>query len=550
MKQYKKIMYACAFALALGTCIPAIARSEDCTQCASPLFIPRPQGLNSAALFNPFYYKCCDATIDSTWNFNVGYRYERTWKGKRLAQCLFGSDTLYVEGQSVTDHTSSEYMQAENFGLSPHYSGKISFDPLIENHCIDFSGRYEFGSCLSCLDGLYGALNASLVVARWDLRVCQSSSRFASVYPENPMLMPQCLNSTSNQETSLRDIKTALSGLYSFGQLQPGPMNYGKFVFDKAQSDTQLANIDLVLGYDLVRCDGYHCGLFVKTVAPTGNRPHPETVFSPIIGNGHHWELGGGIDAHWDMWCCDDHCLTAYLLGGVTHLFNDTQWRTFDLNGCCLSRYQLLKQFDESGTSYINKLAWGTDFTTREVKSRFNVQGDAAVKLMYRSSGWGLGIGYNIYGRATETITPHSDTCDGSAKYGVKGNTGVCALCNGTPVGLNATESGACVNKGQTLQAVRVDNDPAMPGCVTWTGASAFNSVQPKILDAKTDINYEGVPQQITHKVFGHLDYQWEESCQKPYVGIGCECEFAQNGSCSVCTANQWGLWIHGGLTF
>ncbi len=555
MKHSQKIIIACALAITTFTSMHIQGRCATCTTCTSPVFIPRPQGLNSAALYNPFYYKCCDATIDASWTFNAGYRYERTWKGKRLAQCLFGCDTLNFEGQSVTEHNAPQFMEAENFGLSRYYSGSINFDPLIENHCIDFSGRYEFGSWLDCLDGLYGAINASLVTARWDLRACQTESKFQSVYPENPMLVPQCWQSTSAEETALRDIKTALSGMYSFGQLQNGPMKYGRFIFDKAQTSTQLANIDLLLGYDLVRCDGYHCGIFVKTVAPTGNRPNPETVFAPLIGNAHHWELGGGVDAHYDLWCCDDQCLTAYLVGGITHLFNDTQWRTFDLNGCTMSRYDIVKQFDDQKTNYVGKLAWASDFTTRQVKSHFNMQGDAAIKLMYRTAGWAFGVGYNVYGRSTESITPLIDDCHTQTAYGIKGTTGVCVKCASTfpptTPSLNATQSGACVSKGAQAASVIVDNRQNLfPFCNTWNDQGVENSVNPIALNPLTDINYQGAQRQITHKVFGHIDYQWDQSCQQPYIGIGGECEFAQNGSCAACTANQWGIWLHGGLTF
>lgn len=545
---------------------------HDCEQCESTIFIPRPQNLNSAALFNPYYYPCCNEELGHWFDFSMDYRYEQTWKGSRIAECLFGSDTLHFAGTQQTDRTSNiNYLQAENFGLSPQFLGEITFNPRIQNNIIDFSLRCELDEWVECLENVYVAFSASLVHTNWDLRAEEKTINS----PDNPQL-PRCLHGTTQQD-ALHSIFEALAGEHSFGELDRGPMPFGRFVLDKAQTKTALANIDMIAGYDIARCDGYHCGVFLKAVAPTGNRPNPETVFAPIVGNAHHWELGGGLDAHYDLYECDDSCLTVALTGAITHLFSDQQTRTFGIikdEPCCLSQYSLLKEFttytknaDESDagkTFYkaVGKLDWGTTFSTIDVHSSFAMQGDAAIQILYRNNGWAAGFGYNVYGRSSETIDQLEEHCDRMNRiYGLKGTTGVCALngsdlcsfdpASGTTTNMQATNSTNCVS-ASTTKPTQVDQPATSYGsCTGWNGQSPVqNSNTPVILDVHENINFAGTPTQVSHKIFGHIDYQWEDCDAQPFIGLGAECEFAQNGDCRVCTASQWGAWIKGGLYF
>lgn len=543
---------------------------HDCQQCESPIFIPRPQNLNSAALYNPYYYPCCKADLEHWLNISLAYRYEQTRHGSRIAECLFGSDTLNFAGSQQTKREAGkQYVLAENFGLSPSFLGSINFNPRIKNNIIDCSMRFELGHWTECFDKTYIAFNASLVHTDWNLNACEKTLND----PSNPdsFIVPQCLHS-NQQEPALRSIFDALSGQYYFGQLEKGPMPYGRFVLNRSQTKTALANIDMIVGYDLYRCDGYHCGLFMKAVAPTGNRPNPATVFSPIIGNGHHWELGGGLDAHYDLWCCDNASLTVALTGAITHLFSDQQTRTFNIiknEPCCLSQYSLLKEYsttvDTDGKiKYfdVNKLAWGTTFSTLDVHSSFAMQGDAALQIMYRNCGWAFSFGYNVYGRSSEKITQLEGQCDRTNRnFGLKGKTGVCGLQTGTTnlcefttpqttTGLQATDSTDCLSNSNTEPAVIDQPATIVAECRTWDNEIVQNTNTPGILTTDKDLNFSGAPTQISHKIFGHINYQWQECENQPFVGLGAECEFAQDGSCNVCTASQWGAWIKGGLYF
>jgi len=595
-----------------GECFEAKSDCSDCKKnnCdaqekGTGIFLPRPQGLNAAVVgWNPFFYPCGDLP-DTCFHFALGYRYRETRNKEEIAQCLFGTDprgVLLVTGSKTTPNPASNNWTADYFGLRPDFIGQITFNPKIEDNIIDWTSYWELGTFADCMEGTYLQFNSSLVTSKWDLGACvkQSPPKTATDI-NNPGMFefrdfPECYMATEgmrvegngvfNQATG--DLKTAFSGDYLFGDMQ-AKWKHGRFwngngsLLDNHQTDTQLANIDVILGYDVLRCEDYHFGIFAKAVAPTGNRPDSTTVFQPIIGNGHHWEFGAGINAHWDLWCCDDQCIQAYLTGSATHLFDDTQWRTFDFKASkdafneqsgmsggisgVGSRYVLLKEFDPQTKEYIGELINAVDFLTRRVKTRFNVQGEAAVRLLYRNCNWAFGIGYNFYGRSGEKIckTPECDEY-ASRKFGIKGINGVCRLEEEgpfTPKPLHSTSSGARMLNKTTPQnpvpAYAVDSPVDKLG-VAWDSRSPVQDSEdgggnpnPTFV-TDDDIDFAGgaVQRQLTSKIFAHLDYLCEDVdlvCQ-PYFGIGGEAEFAHDSKCRVCTAGSWGVWLRGGINY
>ncbi len=483
-----------------------------CNTHIGSLFLPRPQGQNTAAFFDPYFY---EPGKTHAFEFMLGYRYDQTFRSSNIARCLFGSETITFRGTQAPGSSST---MAENFGLSPNFRGQLHVRPVIKNHIIDFNTRVDFGLWQECFSGAYIALNASLAHSIWDLRACQThETPTASDFSKFPVCDVSDIPTTIE---AAHDLSTALNGNYLFGDMQ-SVWRYGKFELNHSQRATKLANIDLFLGYDFLVCDDYHVGLFVKTVAPTGTKPNGEYVFSPIIGNGHHWEFGGGLSAHYNFWNSQNDTLGCYLDGCVTHLFKDSQHRTFDFKcnkrihtKAPFSRYILLKEFDENN-DYTGTLINAVNFTTRKIKSSFSVQGDASLRLLYLTCGWAVGIGYNIFGRSEEKISGLCDPCREftTHRYGIKGDSPVCIVGDG--------------------------NDDAQQAAIA----------SPRLISER-DIKVQSIAALISHKIFAHVDYQWDESCYQPFIGIGGEAEFAQDNKCHVCTPNQWGIWVRGGLNY
>lgn len=561
---------------------PELYNESHCQACSTTTYLPRPQGLysfigvNSPAWFDPFYYQGCDTTIDRCLTMNLGFRYDQTWKGKRLAQCLFGADEegiLKFAGSQAPTNQTHDALLADDYGLAPDSYGSVSFDPRIKNYNIDFMMRLEFGAVREYLEGLYASVNATLTHSQWDL------GYKTIAWNSGSGTLPFCMQGRT-EESSIQDIATALEGYTTFGELQ-NPSQYGHFVLDKPQKETKVANIDFLIGFDFVRHDKGHCSIFFKTVAPTGTRPNPTTVFSPVVGNGHHWEFGAGIDAHWDMWACGNQGLSLYATGAITHLFNDKQLRTFDLDNCCMSRYQLVKKVEPvyangivNNYVFTEELLRNVDWTTKKINSSFNIQGDASIQLLYKTSDWAFGLGYNVYGRSAESIEILKPSSNENSSWNVatKGTTGVCytkELVTLPPVTtypkLNASQDQFCTQDFNTNASV----DPQVLTLATQLGASYTSwDGQPIVYESivangtpdnftpnptplnNGNIQYQGVPRQIQHTIFGHIAYEWESCAYQPFVGLGGLCSFANNGRCDVCTANQWGIWVHGGFNF
>ena len=512
----------------------------------SSIYMPRPQGLNSAALFDPFLYGCncnCDCAVAG-----LQYRYTQTHKGANIAKSLFGDTKLTFQGGFMKTR-SSNALVAEWFGLDPLYSGTITFNPEIKQHMIDLGFRVELGQCNCTLEGAWLGLTGTLVHADWTLNKVIQSDETTNNVSKGPAAQdgkilagyPGYMGATAT--TFATKLDQVLGGNFLFGDMQT-PWQYGKFdLKHHSRKSTKLANVDLVLGYDLLDCDSYHLSAFVKASAPTGTKldqKYMEYIFNPIIGNGHHWELGGGIDGHVDLWHCDDKCFGIYLTGSITHLFKNTEWRTFDFkNKGPLSRYMLLKQSSDptEQTGYAGSLINAVNYTTRQIRSSFDVQGDASIRLLYQDCGWAFGVGYNIYGRSREKLelTKNKIAIDANM-YGLKGNTGTHIICVNTslttPVTsttpLNTTETNApslcSTSVPETSDThTEVDNWLQMkhpPTCAqdstlqTWDGdiTPGYSSpaVTLQVTDLNKNLNINPLQRQIIHKVFAHIDHQWE----------------------------------------
>jgi len=622
-----------------------------CNDCNSPktLLIVRDQGANLVLDQHRMGYKyneeCC-----TYGEFGISYRYERNFKQARLAQSLFGTSTLNLVGsqnstrQGTTPTVAANALLADYFGLATDENFSISFCPRIQNHIVDF--RLYVGMDELC-EGLYMQLNFPLAHSKWNLQggcgdccnscndcnSCNSCNSCCTTTTTTPATTPSTTLKTTpipagymdtvakGALTPLTTIQKALNG-EAIGQKTA--MKYGKF-FGCCCDTTKLAGIYFDLGYNFYECPDYHLGIYAKVVAPTGTDmgcdTHAQSVFYPTIGD-YHWQLGAGISGAAQLYNCDDeHMIDAYLQGYVTHLFDRSQVRSFDLKNGVMSRYMLLKEFkSKTDLTYNDKLYAAIDWTTRKPKVRVDVKGEGLLEFIYRNScGFAAGLGYNIFGRSKEKICNNccGDCCNScftqSTKVvGIKGcapvdaegysTTAANPSLMGTDRGafqvlnadvtatyhrINATQSAATAYKcGQVDNAITLDTSNAIAAgfvyvnplntvtiaaapvptimkveeSATANPALAITAVAPygvvsgitsapKLLtDSDIDLCSGAMNGYVTHKIFGHLDYAWEDCDWKPAVYAGAEAEFA---SCSDKNAmNAWGIYLGGSLSF
>jgi len=648
--------------------------NNDCTSCSS-ILIGRSSHDNVALFYgNPYEH----LDVDCEWNFGTwaAYEFQQTFDDCNLGSCLFGSNILTFQGSQVTSRTSGALL-ADYFGLSQNFSGTVQFNPQIRSHNLHWSGYLGFDRWVS---GLY--LRTDLTFSHQERTLCNNDCNSGCGDCDNDCGSNNCntgcnsscsttlttsgstvttvggfcavttASTSSNTAfpvgymanaavTTATSIQQALSGTFTFGDMQT-TWNYGRFN-SCTMSTNKLAGFSFDFGYDFWRCEDSHFGIFLRYSAPTGtkldgNQDNSANVFSPIAGNGHHNELGGGLTAWKEFWSDDCNSLSICLDGYATHLFEDCQIRTFDfLNAGCLSRYMLLKQLRpltaaetalalptsaayftgvagspvtgvssganaNSGYAYNGVLIPGVNFSTRNVESSFDVQGDAALRLVWEHRKFRGSIGYEIFGRSHEKVCikagPVCNGFDPSFQYAFKGCQGVyyyaytvpTATTNvGTlisPIASNATASNATITGCGTIDnpvSVSVPSSVDVAGFVgvaytnayAGTGGTSGGAVTPIAANAVVagtpvaaislaqvsdtaggavvlsqdalalDVNSGRSPRLISNKGFITLEYVWDECDWSPFIELGGEVE----GSSCNCDIKQWGVWLKLGFS-
>ena len=150
--------------------------------------------------------------------------------------------------------------------------------------------------------------------------------------------------------------------------------------------------------------------LNIRGSIPAGTRSKAIYLFEPIIGNGHHAELGVGFTGHLlimgKRWRTNGKLFTDT---NITHLFASRQRRSFDLINPSDpenlhfkgfgTRYILAKQFDALG-NYTGITLPAIDITTLECDVSVAVQVDAVIMASYEYCGYTFDLGYNVWFRS------------------------------------------------------------------------------------------------------------------------------------------------------
>lgn len=539
------------------------------------------------------------------------------------------SRSIVISGSCVDDRNNDTDFLADYFGLPTDFQSTVSFSPKIRNFVADF----EFYMGLSewaC--GLYFRLNLPLNYTRWDLNFCESITN-AGTNPYLPGYFGPTLVPTSDLLHSAEDFFAGRTPTLSDGITFQG-LKYSKWAGDcKSKTKTRLADVEAVLGYNFACSEDYNFGINIRTAAPAGNRPEGEFLFEPMSGNGKHWELGAGINTSAVLWraCDSDTTFSVYLDANVMHLFDACQTRVFDL--CSAgdnSRYMLAQRLGTnnntlqggtplvlSDSQFANEFAPVANLTASRVDVSVPVVGNVAIKFAFDTDcGFGFDVGYEFFGSACEKVC-RKNSCNNNdvtlTDWALKGDAHVVGFLpvdgGSAPINLAATQSTATISHGTNFPGVdctfvdssnsvatgallaatanpRIDNvqpafsdgDPLFAQPFPDFGPQTNTSIQPITL-TEDDINVV-TNRNITHKVFAHFNYTWQdrEECQWiPFVGVGASAEFASRGgncdttacdvaticgtentcdsddrsNCTSCSSlNQWSVWIKGGFAY
>ncbi|MGB8367005.1 MAG: hypothetical protein WCD44_01475, partial [Candidatus Babeliales bacterium] len=528
-------------------------------------------------------------------SFSVTPEITKSFRPERIAQCLFGDDSvecksrLTISGSQTADRVPKRDWLADYFGLPTDFKSTVHFRPRVNNFLIDFN--FFLGGSRQVY-GLYFRIHAPLVYANWNLNMSEHillSEEGSNNYP------PGYFNDTGiERENLLNNFSEFISGEKA---PEASNLTFQKLRYAKmshcAQSLTNLSDIQTAIGFNPWQAEWYHVGFNVRFAIPTGNRPQAEFLFEPIVGNGHHWELGVGLSTHICVWQKEETAeeLCLYLDANFMHLFKTDQRRSFDLKEKPNSRYMLAQKL---GTPIINNLTGQqnnaqapannltgqqnnaqapadaqyqeevtslANLTTFDINASVTIQADLAFLFSYTKDVFTFSFGYGVWKQSCEDITIKNINKFVENRWSLKGDAHTFGFIGeegdlplNTSVALSATENKATINTGKNfstkgsnqemqIQAAQknphIDNKaPAFAGSNQRLVASLDNlsqenqintSIQSQFI-TRDDIDVNSTRTRGTaQKAFSHINRTWQGSHFTYYVGFGAEVDFGRH---------------------
>jgi len=580
----------------------------------TPYFSIRSQGRNSARFLSGWVNQTHKVVIDSVYGtLAITPEYTRSFRHNNISRCLFGDNlvdcnddlALTISGSRTTNRGEKDLL-ADYFYLPTDFKSTVTFKPVIDNFVIDFSFYLGLDAWTS---GLYLCLDAPLTHTRWDLNMCEGI-RNPGILADDPGYF---LETSLDRNRLLENFTAFVNGNSianaDFSDTVFQQLRFAKISDETKEDKTRLADLRIRFGWDFYQSSTAYAGINFQVAAPIGNRPRANFLFEPIVGNGHHWELGFGLNGRYGFWQqTDEECQASLIFdASITHLFKAKQKRTFDLaNNGTLSRYMLVEKLDTpvnnnlkgDGTPAVaqfkKEFAPVANISTLDVNVSAAIQADIVLMLNLTAGSLSWDLGYNFWGRSCEKVRIRSaDIIVEPDTWAIKGDAHVFGFVGTTQeaVALSATQSKATIHAGKNFPAngttdpdeitagkknPNIDLPKPATGNDSMEGTdvlllfapgannSAENqintSIQPIFL-TEDDIKVNtALSRGLSNKIFTHFSYTWPKQTDNwiPYLGIGGEVEFAQHDkqasspchSCPSCSISQWGAWIKGGFSF
>ena len=380
---------------------------------------------------------------DHGWYMNVSAmpEYTRTFRGDKLAHCLFGDDltgcnTILIQGSDVANRNAKAWL-ADYFYLPPDFDGYFQVRPQIQNFLVEldlYAGLDEI------LTGAYVRLYGPLTWTKWQLNYSEkcdvdtTHSFRPGYFSIDTIANDQLLHSFAEYAAGDSPLNTSgTADQPTIGTAFQG-LQYAK-ILPCSRTRTGFAELRMEAGWNFLQGDNYHLGLNLQLAAPTGSKRQAEYAFDAVVGNGNHWEVGGGLTGHYVFWrsCDEDKHGGLYVDLSVTHLNNSKEQRTFDLCDRPNSRYMLAEKLERPVTfltaadtsadtapadavapiaQFAGVFAPVANLTTVNVDVRVGVQADLVALFNYTTRNWSFDLGYNFWARTAEKFSYPLDTND------------------------------------------------------------------------------------------------------------------------------------------
>lgn len=550
--------------------------------------------------------------------------YTRSVNPNAIADTLFDDDlrtptlsALDITGSGIAGRDTTKNWLADYFGLARDFNSTIKFDPLISNCLVDF---YWYLGCNNLIRGLYATVHAPIVYTKWDLNYFEAINKLGTAnqppgYFSNIVITDDIGVKRTDLLDSFADF-AFYSRVPNLGDTVTfKPLCVSKMVpkeYRCYKTKTALADIQATIGWNYLLERWCHSGIGLRIIAPTGIEQHTEFIFSPIVGNDKHWEIGAQWWGHYTFCVSEDEQKQwmIYGLANITHPLSNNQSRIFDLKCKKNSRWMLAQKMTSLVTplqatsqedtitptdlvtpsaQFANVFTPVAQLTQRNVKVDYAIQFDGVVMFSYlhQHKHFNIDFGYNFWYKSAEQITPLAcnNSCLTQNLWALKGDSYIYGftsdlnpnIAENAPIALSATENKATIHTGTNnfvstdinmggINGIRPTRNPGIDNplfavatttgqttpvndrTTTAAGQQIYTSYNPTFI-TEDQIDYCGNRSGMSNGIFVHFSHLWPDTTCAIYTPyLGAG--IALDFGSGQYAVSQWQIWLKGGFYF
>lgn len=324
---------------------------------------------------------------------------------------------------------------------------------------------------------------------------------------------------------SLTDLDVVANATCAFHQAS---WRYGRIEPCK-QSITRLGDVELTLGYEVVKREDCFLESFLGILAPAGNKPKAVHVFEPIVGYNKHAAIFFGSSLHFDVWrdCSEVHMFSMAFDFNGQYFLRRTERRSMDLKLKPWSRYMQVycneaqaQQASDIGSRSLSTA--GINVFTQKVRVFPGFTRVINLAMIYD---WcdklEIEGGYNFFAREAECVKLDCPFRQGIALKALRG-------------------------QGYTNDVQQIGNvfGDVIANAPNDTALADYSS---NIL-TEDDLDFESAshPCTIEHTLYLYAGRKWDNRCHPLFAGLGTSYQFSE----SNIGMNRWEVWAKFGVSF
>ncbi|MHA1289985.1 MAG: hypothetical protein ACTSPB_21600 [Candidatus Thorarchaeota archaeon] len=492
-------------------------------------------------------------------DFAITLGWQQNFSRYRLSSYFFkGNGKITVGANAAGGANAVSDIRASDLGLSTTYTGCAWLCPKYQDFIADFDLYVAWDEFIQ---GLWTELRVPFVHTRWNAGLGSEPSQAGGTHYSMTGLVAAgqteyAVSGTSSDPlavvyTGNCALSSALLGNCGFGDAPR--LSAGKIV-NCRRTANGLGGIRLEIGYDFLRRERGSLGLALDVHFPVANKPPKNNgcdlyIFDPKIGGQHAWKVGGVLRGQYMLWDRnEDERIDFYLDARIAGVFSGKSTRLLGLqanNSTCFNHYLLLKEYSVSGTTatYVG-LQRAANLLKGYVKADPSIEAQITLMFQYKNGGFVGALGYNFFGRDAEKLS-FCNLCNCNSNYYViKGDLPVREI-DGDDAGFYAAsdsdinQTGTVIGNGETWTSITASN-------VTDNAINFSNCCSTSCGNGNITLCTATHPRYISHTIFGHLGYHWEDVDWKPFLGILGKVDIGQSNT----ALRLWGIYLKGGICF